>query len=59
MKKLAIICLIVLFLLSCSICFVGCGDGGSELNKAGASIDWGEDYHWDSTTESVRKNAFR
>ena len=27
----------------------------SEINKAGSSIDWGDDYYWDSNIEGVKK----
>jgi predicted PurR-regulated permease PerM len=27
----------------------------SEINKAGSSIDWGDDYYWDSFIEGVKK----
>lgn len=26
----------------------------SERNKIGSSIDWGDGYYWDSSSESVR-----
>lgn len=27
----------------------------SERNRVGSTIDWGDDYYWDSKTESVQR----
>lgn len=46
---------IVLFI----VLLVQCGgeerSNQSERNRVGSSIDWGDDYYWDSKTESVQR----
>ena len=43
-----------ILLLVTVLCLSGCTEE-SERNKIGSSIDWGDDYYWDSGTESVEK----
>lgn len=32
--------------------------GTSERNRVGSSIDWGDGYYWDSSSESVREKLW-
>ena len=37
--------------------FGGCG-GQSERNRIGASIDWGDGFYWNSSSESAERTLF-
>lgn len=49
----------LVFVIIMTVCLMlyGCTEE-SELNKIGSSIDWGDDYYWNSQTESVEKKLW-
>ena len=48
---------IVAAILVIAALFGGCG-GQSERNRIGASIDWGDGFYWNSSSESVERPLF-
>lgn len=48
MKRLLVAFLILAGMLTLMGCFEQ-----SERNKIGSSMDWGDDYYWNSSSESV------
>ena len=52
-KSMWIIVLAALLLVS------SCNESNkSEINRIGSSIDWGPDYYWNSSTESVERKPW-
>lgn len=52
-KGFGIFIAIVLFIVLLAQC--GSDEPQSERNRVGSSINWGDDYYWDSKTESVQR----
>ena len=48
---------IVAAILVIAALFGGCG-GQSERNRIGASIDWGDGFYWNSSSESVERTPW-
>ena len=55
MRKLIIGVIVVLVIVAL---FNGCGSKQSEINRIGSSIDWGDGYYWDSSSESVKRTWY-
>ena len=55
MRKLIIGVIVVLVVVAL---FKGCGPEQSEINRIGSSIDWGDGYYWDSSSESVKRTWY-
>lgn len=53
-RGIVVFCVVALFLVLLS----SCGSVESERNKVGKTIDWGDDYYWDSKTESVQRTLW-
>lgn len=48
---------IVADILVIAALFGGCGEQ-SERNRIGASIDWGDGFYWNSSSESAERPLF-
>lgn len=51
MKKLIIFILFVLLVLECAGCF-------DHNTHPGATMDWGPDHYWDSSTNTVKEKLW-
>lgn len=52
-KRIAIVAAILVI----AALFGGCG-GQSERNRIGSSIDWGDGFYWNSSSESAERPLF-